>query len=212
MADRTRTTFGTIGQGASARPATSTANEDIVKRAAAILARETSSLRERSASSSPIGTFGLARFPASLPNRSNTSSHMLDECRQRAVEAITALLATAGPAALQSMPALGFPWRAVSGSIDPGAPASVPLTIDNTEGRPITVTFYSTDLIGDSGYHIPANLISFDPSSQTIPPGSRGTTRMNVAVPIQAMAGSYSGLVQAVGFPAAKAVVTLDVL
>ena len=122
------------------------------------------------------------------------------------------LLASVDEAAGRSSTAFGFPWRQAAEAVNPGDDASVPLTVDNPEDRPVTLTFYSTDLVGDSGYQIPAHLISFDPPSQTVPPRSRATTRMNVAVPLQAIAGVYSALVQSVGLASTKAVVTLDIL
>lgn len=182
------------------------ANADILERATAILTQETS---YQPGSSGPSKSFrgavlDLSRFPGSMPE--------LEQLRARAVDAVTKLLAAVAAQSSQPMEAFGFPWRKAPTAVNPGDGARIPLTIDNADDRPVTLSFYSTDLTSDSGYQIPADLISFDPPSQTIPPRSQGTTLMNVAVPLQAMAGSYSALVQAVGLAASKAVVTLDVL
>lgn len=206
MADFSRTAISSLRPSAAKSDAAAARKDDILERATTILTQETSYLPGSSGPAKSVRGTTLDLSPLS------GSMSELDQLRERAIDAVTKLLATVAAASSQSMEDFGFPWRKAAMAARPGSSVGIPLTIDNAEDRPVTLTYYSTDLASDSGYRIPVELISFDPPSQIVAPRSQGIARMTVAVPLQALAGSYSALVQALGLAASKAVVTLDVL
>jgi hypothetical protein len=212
MADFKRPTAAPVAP-PPVRRAGAASSDDLLERATAILTEETSYLSDPAAASTPAGPFraiglDVAAWPGSLP----ASPADLEQLRQQASDVIGKLLAAASGSWTQPATAWTFPWKTSDKAAHPGDSASVPLIVDNPGDHPVTLLLYSTDLVSDAGYQIPAALISFDPPSQTIAPRSQGAARMNVAIPLQALAGSYSALVQAAGLAASKAVVTLDVL
>jgi hypothetical protein len=119
--------------------------------------------------------------------------------------------ALGAPAALASRLVDGlFSARSVT-PITAGRTATLPLRVENRENKPVQASFYSTDLLDELGHEIPAHQISFEPPVLTLRPGERGTVNAKIAIPLQAVPGAYSGLVQTAGLPTSKAVITVDV-
>jgi hypothetical protein len=67
-------------------------------------------------------------------------------------------------------------------------------------------------LLADSGYEISSLCISSVPRFATIPSQGRVEFEVRVAVPAQAAAGLYSGLLQVTGGTYVKAVLSIQVL
>ncbi len=211
MADFRGSTTARVSPSAP-KPAGTVAGDDLLERATAILTQETTCRRDPTASAPAQALRGRGLDLSALSRSIPGPPADLDQLRQQAVDVIAKLFAAASGGGPQSATALMFPWKTTEKAVRPGDSASVPLTVDNAGARPVTLLLYSTDLVSDAGYQIPASLISFEPPSQTIAPRSQGAARMNVAIPLQALAGSYSALVQAAGLAVSKAVVTLDIL
>ena len=87
----------------------------------------------------------------------------------------------------------------------------MPLQIENLEDRAVCLSFYSTDLLSDNGGSIPSFAVSFDPPALDVGGAQQGVVTAKVNVPQQTIPGTYSGLVQAIGLPGAKAVITVEV-
>jgi hypothetical protein len=133
--------------------------------------------------------------------------------RQRAGDALADLMSALGPTGWSpggsSSPA--FPWLRDKAARAPGETATLSFSFENCGDRAETVSFYCTDLLGDAGHDIPSYQVAFDPPGQALAPQAQGRVGVKVDVPLQALPGSYSGLVQAVGLPATKAVITIEV-
>jgi hypothetical protein len=198
---------GPSQQPASPRPA---ALADVVARASDILAREMATRPPGaggSASRLPLG-----RVPATSSAQPTLAP--LDDLRRRAGDALTDLMSALG--AIAGVPAgsssnASLPWLRDQALCSPGETARVGFAFENCGERPELVTFYCTDLVGDAGHNIASYQVAFDPPSQTLAPQAQGRVAVNVGVPLQALPGCYSGLVQAVGLPATKAVITIQV-
>lgn len=178
---------------------------EIVRRAEAILGQQAPGQAPGKAGAPGGGAGALADLPG---------------LHQRALALVNDLFATLGaggggrpPAGLPGglpLPVTSLPWL-------PGLPGAagqrlqVPLTVDNPLGRPLELGLYSTDLLSDAGRSIPAHLVSFDPPRLTLGPGERAGVTARIDVPLQTIPGAYSGLVQAVGLPASKTVITIEI-
>jgi hypothetical protein len=93
-----------------------------------------------------------------------------------------------------------------------GNDAHATFTIANEEPSPSEVTLYSTNFVAHSGYDIPSLRVSASPRTVTIPRAGRATFEIKIAVPQQTPAGTYSGLIQAMGTKYVKAVLSVEVL
>jgi hypothetical protein len=127
-------------------------------------------------------------------------------------QALSSLLGLALPSAL---PAAGSTDDvALLGSRTPtaaGSTASLPLTLANDDAVPIALAFQATDLLSSAGGAIPGRQVSFAPAQLTLPAGGQGTVQIRVAVPAGIPAGTYAGLVQAIGDDSVRSVISLEI-
>jgi hypothetical protein len=179
---------------------------DIVGRAAAILVRET-----------PVAAlpFRTSHAAAGAGRTPPVAAAATDDLRQRALDLVSALFSAVGidsPARKATAAEATVPWRRAPTPTAAGSLASISFYVENQDNRPAQVSFYCTDLLSDNGNSVPSYQVSFDPQNRTIGPSERALVKVNVAVPPQSIPGSYSGLIQAVGLCAAKAVITIEIL
>jgi hypothetical protein len=104
-----------------------------------------------------------------------------------------------------------IPWHRSAVPVSAGGSTGLPLRLENLEDHPVQVSFYSSDLLSDSGASIPSFAISFEPAMLNLGSRQQGVVTANIDVPPQAIPGSYSGLVQAAGLAQVKAVITVEV-
>jgi hypothetical protein len=180
---------------------------DLVARAASILAQQAPAL----ATSIP-----LAKPAAPLLPTGQAPPASVEELRQKALDLVTALFASVGSPPPQPLAPLGavmsLPWLRTMNPTGAGQSLALPVTIANDQKEPADVCLYSTDLLSDQGRSIPGHLVSFDPPSLTLAPGQSATVQAKVAIPLQSIPGAYTGLVQTQGLPAAKSVITVEVV
>jgi hypothetical protein len=93
----------------------------------------------------------------------------------------------------------------------PGGEGTVTLRVTNDEAEPIEVSLYSTNFVSDCGGDIPSMRVTVFPRRIVVGPKADVVFELKISVPQQALAGVYSGLVQATGARYVKAVVCLDV-
>ena len=86
------------------------------------------------------------------------------------------------------------------------------MSVANDEETPAEVSLYSTNFATDSGHEIPSLRVTVSPRRVTIPPRGQVAFEIKIAVPQQTPAGSYAGLVQAMGSKYVKAVLSVEVL
>lgn len=200
---------------------------DIVKRAAIILARQTP-VGALASQALDAGGEALAAQAVALPGAAP-----IEQLRARAMDLVGDLFAgfgaNAGPGRAD-MPGMAWPATAPApvpaavnnlpgglysargpAPIAAGRSTVLPLQVENRGNQPVQTSFYSTDLLNELGHAIPAHAIAFEPPSLTLRPGERGTVNARIGIPLQAISGAYSGLVQATGLPSSKAVITIDV-
>jgi hypothetical protein len=92
-----------------------------------------------------------------------------------------------------------------------GGEGTVTLRVTNEDVDPIEVTLYSSNFVSDSGSEIPSMRVTVSPRTAVVAPQAAVAFVVKIAVPQQAQAGVYSGLVQAMGARYVKAVVCLEV-
>jgi|GEM_PF-3074615 len=199
---------------------------NVVDRAAAILARGSPGLPILPASPAlpalppsralPVLPAVLALPPlAGTMDGSRNPATSIDDLQRRAVALVSDFFSylgapPSGPGLL-AQAASALPWRRPSVPAPAGGSASIPLRIENLEDRPVTISFYSSDLQGDGGRSIPSFAVSFHPAALDIAAGHQAIVTAKVDVPPQAIPGAYSGLIQAAGAPGMKAVITVDI-
>jgi hypothetical protein len=95
--------------------------------------------------------------------------------------------------------------------VQPGETAQVKLSVANEEGTPCQVALYCTNFAADRGYEIPSLRVTTSPRQATIPAHGTADFEINIAIPQQAPAGNYAGLIQAMGNTYFKAVLCIEV-
>lgn len=133
----------------------------------------------------------------------------VDRLRRHLHEAIETLLAAFSPKIRPLTDRV--PMIPLSAPVAAGGRGSVTLTITNEEAAPSTVNLYCTNFVADNGYDIPAMRVSFAPKKAIIAPKGETTFEVTVAVPQQAPAGNYSGLIVALGAKYVKTVLLVEV-
>ena len=96
--------------------------------------------------------------------------------------------------------------------VQAGGEAVATMGVANDEDTASEVSLYCTNFAADSGHEISSVRVTVSPRMATIPPRGEAAFEIKVAVPQQAAAGSYSGLIQATGSKYVKAVLSLEVL
>jgi hypothetical protein len=201
---------------------------DLVSRAASILAQQTpaaSAIPTMVGAPPAIGgpPSGFQQtltsvFPgvASVPPAASVPTSMdPEQLRQRAVELLTALFSSvaAVPAPQPAAPITALmPWLQAPAQAVAGKAVCVPVAVENAQSQPADISLFSTDLLSDLGRSIPAYLVSFEPPSVVLAPGQKTTVNAKIAIPLQAIPGSYSGLIQTQGLSAVKSVITVEVV
>jgi hypothetical protein len=185
---------------------------ELIRRAGALLARETSAR----APLDPLGHRGAA--PSSIPSE---TALPLDDLRRRALALVSDLFESLdgrvrpaeGGGDRQSEAAAPAIRRASPPApVAAGRVASLPLAAENPSAMPVAVSFYSTDLLGDSGWTIPGHLVSFDPPRLLLASGQRAVVTARIDVPVQTAPGAYAGLVQVTGLPSQRVVLSIEVM
>jgi hypothetical protein len=95
--------------------------------------------------------------------------------------------------------------------VQAGEVARATVRVANDESEPAEVSLYCSNFVGDSGYEIPSLRVTSLPRAMTIPAGGEGSFDVRIAVSQQTPAGTYSGLIQAMGSRYVKAVLSVDV-
>jgi hypothetical protein len=96
--------------------------------------------------------------------------------------------------------------------VQPGGTGRASLRVTNEEDAPCEVTLYTSNFVADSGYEIPALRVSVTPRRASIPPNGDVSFEILLQISQQTPAGTYSGLIQAMGDRYVKAVLSVDVL
>ncbi|HKP63620.1 MAG TPA: hypothetical protein VJV78_43090 [Polyangiales bacterium] len=172
----------------------------------------------------------LAREAARLPTRpASRDSNQLGNASQ--LSAFLSALAALDPAELQArildLLRRAFSTQAQDGEraanagqvpiiwcaakVQAGSSAHATICIANDESRPEEVSLYMSNFIADSGYEIPAIAGLVIPRRAQIPAGADLTFEVEIRVPVQARAGTYSSLIQATNSRYVKAVLMLEV-
>jgi hypothetical protein len=191
-------------------PAALAPTDDVVERARRILANQAHSIPSQAApglSDNPIDAF-------------IASQGLRDQARDliaalvRLFEHLPTSQLTAGqPIAAGSPAILNDATLPVlrSAIAEPGRVATTALGLVNDTATPALVVLRATSLISPSGDEIPAALVTFEPSRATLPSNAETPVRVAVQVPETARPGTYTGLVQAAGTQAIRALLNLEV-
>lgn len=184
---------------------------DLVRRAAALLDRETAAWKRPGAvvpSSSgrpsrllpgpafPLPELGAAPLSSALPASSPPFARPGPE------GALTSRRATSSP----------FPGEITVGTPTfPGARCAWVLELANAGPQSLEIILFVTDFLSETGGLIPRYAVVFAPASLVLSPGSTGTANMTLTLPLQTLPGSYAALVRARGLPAYRSIVVCDV-
>jgi hypothetical protein len=93
-----------------------------------------------------------------------------------------------------------------------GEVARTALGLVNGLASSASVALRATSLVNDLGEEIPASLVSFVPNEFSAPAGAETPVQVAVRIPSNARPGTYTGLIQAVGLAATRAVMVVDVV
>jgi hypothetical protein len=137
-----------------------------------------------------------------------------DRVRRQAHEFIEALLVTFSQATGERAAPYEdqVPLIRCVAPVHAGEDAVATMQVANDEGTPSEVALYCTNFVADSGYELPSLRASFSPRRAVVAANGQASFEIKVAVPPQAPAGLYSGLVQVTGSKYVKAVLSLEVL
>ena len=208
-------------------------DSDLVRRAASLLTAEVTRLQRSNAKgaaanhgeiprqvlgSPPAGASNPLDLERAVPTAAASSLTLapsnVDELRRRASELLETLLGALaqGKGGTENSNDDRVPLIRAVAPVQAGSSALATIRVTNEEATASLVSFYSSNLVGDSGYEMPSLLVSISPRNASLAPGGAATFEIQVAVPAQAPAGWYSGLVQATGCKYVKAVITFQVL
>lgn len=175
----------------------------------------------------PLPEISHAVRPSLVPLQSPPVSPALGGAQQQMSELLAGFLQQFAPSTLpvpssltkdvpltRSVPAgepRTIPVIEVETSIAAGSEAVVALPIVNDGPTFVDAVPYCTDFISNTGHQIAAQQVTFQPRSLPLATGTRGTTQLRVALPMQVGPGKYSALVQVMGLEGPRAVVVLIV-
>jgi hypothetical protein len=97
-----------------------------------------------------------------------------------------------------------------SAATKPGEVAQIKIRLANESGDNVAIGLVSTDLVTDTGGRIPNSSISFRIGNNLLAPGARNFD-ICVDVPSGTLSGRYLGLIQVIGQPDARALLSVDV-
>jgi hypothetical protein len=136
-----------------------------------------------------------------------------DLLRRQAHEFIEALLVTFNqatgekPAPFEDQ----VPLLRCAAPVAAGQEALAEMRVVNEEGTPSEVALYCTNFVADSGYEIPSSRVTVSPRRVTIAANGEASFVITIAISPQTPAGTYSGLIQAMGSRYVKAVLSVEV-
>jgi hypothetical protein len=93
----------------------------------------------------------------------------------------------------------------------PGSIAKAALGVVNGGATPATVVLRATSLINEQGDELPSTLVQFTPNPIVLSGGSEHPVEAHVRIPNGTRPGTYTGLVQAIGLAATRALLFVDV-
>ena len=96
-------------------------------------------------------------------------------------------------------------------SVKPGDHATITMMLRNSESRPVRLVPVATDLLGSHGGRIPNARIEISPSEVALEPQDQTQLTLSVAIPGEAPAGRYSGLLVVTGLDYLIALITMEV-
>jgi hypothetical protein len=203
---------------------------ELLKQAALLLAREATRLPSHALDA-------RARGPSAEPAAAAGPSEV--ELRRQAYALIGSLLNWVGEGAGNRAPRVDteFPnlaprgaAPAVRGSTGAAAPPEeqVPLVycdavvsaggtalarvrISNQSDSACSAALYCTNFVTDTGYEIPSVRVSVSPRQVLLPARAAADFEISIAVPEQTPAGSYSGLIRALGSRDFRVVLSVEV-
>lgn len=86
------------------------------------------------------------------------------------------------------------------------------MSVDNDAPEPVEgFSFTVTDLVGAHGGRIPASSVRLSPATLTLSPHGSARVTVAVDVPQDVARGAYSGLLQATGMAAVRALLIVEV-
>lgn len=94
----------------------------------------------------------------------------------------------------------------------PGERAIISMSLRNRESQPVRLVPMGTELLGSRGGRIPSSLLEFTPAEIVLEPQEQKELEIAIAVPADAPAGCYSGLLVATGLDYLRALITVDVV
>jgi hypothetical protein len=138
----------------------------------------------------------------------------MDRIRRQAHELIEGLLVTFSQATGEKAAPYEdqIPLLRCDAPVQAGSEGVATMRVANEEDAPSSVTLYCSNFIADVGYEIASLRVTVSPRSQTLSARGEGAFEIRIAVPQQAPAGIYSGLIQAMGARYVKAVLSIEVL
>jgi hypothetical protein len=186
----------------------------IVERALDVLQRQSCAAPAGAARGAPAPALASAPDPISVA--SSITDRALEDLRRQALDLVDRILAlvaerqapvSGGPGALPG----ALPILAPAGGARPGDVIRLPLRLANDAPAEAPLSFMATDLLGESGHRIPASSVSFWPENPVLRPSGQAAVEVKIALPVQTPAGRYGGLVQVVGQPDARTLVSIKV-
>ena len=137
----------------------------------------------------------------------------IDQVRRQAHELIESLLVTFSQATGEKAAPYEeeVPLIRCVAPVQSGGEGRVTMRVANEEDTPSEVALYCTNFVADSGYEIPSLRVTVSPRRVTIPAKGHADFEIKIAVPQQAPAAIYSGLIQAMGSKYVKAVLSVEV-
>ena len=93
-----------------------------------------------------------------------------------------------------------------------GGIATTALGLVNDAQSPTSVVLRATSFVNEQGDELPGSIMSFAPNPVNLPPNAEHPVQANARVPVGTRPGKYSGLVQALGLEATRAVMTIHVI
>lgn len=186
----------------------STAANDIVAQAVAILDQETAK-----------GIVAAQRVPAASSSTGVPAGDFLQQLHEVIENVARAwptsargAFAPAGAAPTASGSAIGpLPELKPASPLRPGDQATIAMTIRNHEDKAVSLTPAATPLLGSNGERIAVQLLEFTPTQLRLDPGQQHELRITVTIPARCRSGCYAGLLVVAGVDYLRALITVEV-
>jgi hypothetical protein len=100
----------------------------------------------------------------------------------------------------------------VPGTVAAGDRGEVSVSLENeSEAATAEFTLHSSELVSAGGHRIPADHVTFDPATLSVPPRESGLVKVMVTVPAKSPAGMYEGLLRATHLDGLRAMLVVQV-